>query len=159
MLDVSISRRSIQGTRRAKDALKSHLGPAVTAGIRREASAIAALLTEEIKREFAPHSKTGYTLGTFRHRPAPFGAVIEAGGGAAYVLEGQRRHIIRARTAPYLVFEGERGWVRTKEVDHPAVAPDPYVERAGAAVDMGVFSARIVGGAAATVLSGPGYVI
>lgn len=45
----------------------------------------------------------------------------------AYV-KGARPHTIKAKNAPYLVFKGRSGIVRTKQVSHPGSPSHPFIE-------------------------------
>ena len=60
---------------------------------------------------------------------------IAAGGkDAPYarpVEGGSRAHPIKARRAPYLVFQVAGQWVKTKEVDHPGTLPAYFMRDAG----------------------------
>lgn len=72
-------------------------------------------------------SMRGYAVG--------YRGVVQAGGRAArhglWVHDGTKPHIIRARRAPYLVFQVAGQWRRAKEVRHPGTKPRPFLVEAG----------------------------
>lgn len=49
---------------------------------------------------------------------------------AAFVNDGTRRHTIRAKNKPYLVFRVGGQWVKVKEVNHPGTKARPFLDRA-----------------------------
>lgn len=49
---------------------------------------------------------------------------------AAAVNDGSRKHKIRAKNKPYLIFRIGGQWVRVKEVDHPGTKGVHFLDRA-----------------------------
>ena len=49
---------------------------------------------------------------------------------AAFVNDGTRPHIIRARNAPFLVFRVGGRWVRVRQVHHPGTRARPFLDKA-----------------------------
>lgn len=156
-----ITDNSIRAILETLAAFKTRWGPALLRAGESQAVLIAEELNKNIKIEFergtdkhgVSHNKTGWTLGTFHVEPHPLGAFVVGEGAASLVEFGSRAHEIVPKSADgWLMFETADGnFVKTKHVNHPGVAPDPYVERAIERTDMGVFAARIVGEAYAAV--------
>lgn len=71
---------------------------------------------------------------THRKRFGISGVAVEFGSDvpyARYVEEGTPPHIIRARNARYLRFQGRSGdIVHAAQVNHPGTRPNPFAQRA-----------------------------
>ena len=110
----------------------------------------ARVLAETIRRVYqglvrgeapvAPRGSRGHRPGFLRDtirgeiRTSGRGLVVAFASDATYtgyVIGGTAPHVIRARNARYLVFEGRDGsLVRVRSVNHPGTRPNPFNVRA-----------------------------
>jgi hypothetical protein len=90
------------------------------------------LFEAAVKEEFAPHSKTGNTLGTIQiEQVSGWFSRLYIGGGGAYVEFGASEHEIHPAQAQALKFSNAGDVQFAAAVyEHPGITRDPFIERA-----------------------------